>query len=159
MEDPRHLAAGARSRAFALLVSGVLIAAALSPVLRKPIDDGFPLSTYPMFAWARPTTLTMSYPLGVTAAGGRRYLSPVLIGSLEVLQAMTIVQRAAERGQAGLRALCEDIARRVAARSAYGDVVAIRIVQGSHDAVEFLVRDRIGPEAEQARCEVRRGGA
>ena len=145
------------SRAFALVASGALMAAVLSPLARAPADDGFPLSTYPMFAWPRPTALTMSYPLGVTAVGGRRYLSPALIGTGEVLQARAIVERAVARGGPELRALCEAIARRVAARPAYDGVVAIRLVTGTHDAVEFLVRDRIGMENERARCAVERG--
>lgn len=145
------------SRAFALLASGALIAAVLSPLARAPDDDGFPLSTYPMFARARPTVLTMSYPLGVTADGGRRYLSPELIGTGEVLQAGAIVERAAARGAAALLALCEVIARRVAASPAHGEVAAIRIVTGTHDAVELLARDQRGPEIARARCDVPRG--
>jgi hypothetical protein len=145
-----------RSRAFALLASGALIGATLSPLARAPADDGFPLSTYPMFARARPTLVTMSYPLGVTADGGRRYLSPALIGTGEVLQALAIVERAAGR-PAELPKLCEAIARRVAVRPAYADVVAIRVVTGWHEAVELLVRDRIGTEIERARCAVPRG--
>jgi hypothetical protein len=143
-------------RARALIASAALIAAALSPVLRRPGDDGFPLSTYPMFASRRPASLTMSYPLGVAADGDRRYLSPELIGSTEVLQAAAIVERAVGRGGAALRGLCEAIARRAAARPAYRDLAAIRIVTGTHDAVELLVRDRIGSERERARCDVPR---
>jgi hypothetical protein len=144
-------------RAFALIASIALIGAALSPVLRRPADDGFPLSTYPMFARPRPAQLTMSYPLGVTAAGGRRYLSPELIGSSEVLQAQAIVERAVGRRGATLQALCEAIARRVAASAAHRELVAIRLVTGTHDAVELLARDRIGTEVEHARCDVPRG--
>jgi hypothetical protein len=146
-----------RSRAFALIASLVLIGAALSPLLRSPDDDGFPLSTYPMFARPRPARLTMSYPLGVTADGGRRSLSPELIGSSEVLQARAIVDRAVAGRGAAVRGLCEAIARRVAGSAAHRDVAAIRLVTGTHDAVEFLVRDRIGAEVEHARCDVRRG--
>jgi hypothetical protein len=52
--------------------------------------------------------------------------------------------------------LCETIAARVATLDSYRDVVAIRIVSGTHDAVEFLVRDQIGKEIERARCLVKR---
>lgn len=145
-----------RSRAFALIASGVLVGAALSPLAREPADDGFPLSTYPMFAWPRPTLVTMSYPLGVTAGGGRRYLSPALIGTGEVLQALAIVERAVGRPDE-LPRLCDAIARRVAARRAYADVVAIRVVTGWHEAVELLARDRLGTEIERVRCDVPRG--
>ncbi len=80
------------SRALAIVTSLALVGAALSPLVRDPADDGFPLSTYPMFAWSRPTELTASYALGVTPGGGRRYLSPALVGSGEVLQARAIIE-------------------------------------------------------------------
>lgn len=137
-------------RSAAAVLSLALIGAAASPVLRAPRDDGFPLSTYPMFA----TTLTLDYPLGVTTTGGRRYLHPRLVGSSEILQAVAVIARARQAGE--LPALCARIARRVAAHDAYADVVAIRIVTGSHDAVAFLVGDRLGREVERARCEVAR---
>jgi hypothetical protein len=139
----------------AAIASIGLIGATLSPLARDPVDDGYPLSTYPMFASARPTKLTMSYPLGVTADGGRRWLSPALIGSVEVLQARAIVERAVGRREE-LAALCAQIAKRVAAHPGYRDVTAIRFVTGTHDAVDFLVRDRLGPERDRGRCEVPR---
>jgi hypothetical protein len=144
-----------RSRLWAGVVSIALIALTLSPVLRDPNDDGYPLSTYPMFAWRRPTTMTMSYPVGVTATG-RVYLTPRIVGSGEVLQARAIVERSVGKGGAELRALCDRIASRVAVLDDYRDVTQIRIVTGTHDAVEFLVRDKLGREIERARCEVRR---
>ena len=73
------------SRGFAIVASIALLALTLSPVVREPTDDGFPLSTYPMFATERPTELSMVYALGVTRSGERRYLRPFLIGSGEVL--------------------------------------------------------------------------
>ncbi len=144
--------AAARSGA---VISFVLIGATLSPLAREPADDGFPLSTYPMFAWRRPTKLTMSYPLGVTAQGPR-YLSPGIVGSFEVLQARAIVERAVAKGGKELAMLCERIATRVATTPRFADVTAIRIVTGNHEAVEFLVRDAAGIEYERARCEVKR---
>jgi hypothetical protein len=56
----------------AAVISIILVAAALEPVVRAPADDGFPLSTFPMFASARPSELTMLYAQGVTAAGEPR---------------------------------------------------------------------------------------
>ncbi|MBA3395904.1 MAG: hypothetical protein H0T89_24950 [Deltaproteobacteria bacterium] len=143
------------TRVAAAVVSVVLIGATLSPLARKPADDGYPLSTYPMFAWRRPTKLTMSYPLGVTARGPR-YLSPGIIGSFEVLQARAIVERAVAKGGKEVAMLCERIAARVATTPRFADVTAIRIVTGNHDAVDFLVRDAPGIEYERAACEVRR---
>lgn len=143
----------------ALIASVALIAAALSPLVREPADDGFPLSTYPMFSWQRPRQLTMSYPLGVAADGEQRFLSPALIGSSEVLQAAAIVKWAVRRRGPELQRLCEAIARRAAASPAHRDLAAIRIVTGTHDTVELLARDRLGDEVESARCDVPRTGA
>jgi hypothetical protein len=142
------------SRVAAAVVSVALIAATASPVLRKPWEDGFPLSPYAMFAFRRPTKLTMDYPLGITASGGRRYLAPWIVGSGEVLQALHVIARA--KAARTLPALCTTIASRVAVLDEYRDVVSIRIVSGTHDAVDFLVRDQLGSEQERTRCEVRR---
>ncbi len=136
------------------ILSIAMIVAVASPVARKPWDDGFPLSPYAMFAFKRPTLLTMDYALGVTRDGGRRYLAPWIVGSGEVLQALNIIKRAREKGS--LPGLCATIAARVAPLDDYADVVAIRIVSGTHDAVDFLVRDIVGKEVERARCEVAR---
>jgi len=142
------------NRVAAAIVSIAMLVATASPVLRKPWEDGFPLSPYAMFAFRRPTKLTMDYPLGVTASGERRYLSPWIVGSSEVLQALRVVVRAKESRT--LPELCATIAQRVATLDDYRDVGTIRIVTGTHDAVEFLVRDQVGVEQEKARCDVKR---
>jgi len=142
------------NRVAAAVVSIAMLVATASPVLREPWDDGFPLSPYAMFAFRRPTKLTMDYPLGITASGGRRYLAPWIIGSGEVLQALRVIARAKEART--LPALCATISGRIAPLGEYRDVVSIRIVTGTHDAVDFLVRDQLGVEQERARCEVRR---
>lgn len=142
------------NRVTAAAVSIAMIVATASPVLRKPWEDGFPLSPYAMFAFRRPTKLTMDYPLGITASGGRRYLTPWIVGSSEVLQALHVIARA--KAQRTLPALCTAIASRVATLDDYRDVVTIRIVTGTHEAVDFLVRDQLGTEQERARCMVPR---
>lgn len=143
-----------RARVVAALVSTALVAATLEPLLRAPTDDGFPLSTYPMFATKRPTVQTFNYALGVTRDGKRRTLSPKMIGSGEILQALTIISSAVGRGET--KQLCETIAARVATTDEFSDVVAIRIVTGTHDAVDYLARGVIGRESERVRCEVKR---
>lgn len=143
-----------RSRLAAALVTIVLIGAVLSPLHRDPNDDGFPLSTYPMFAHDKGRDLVLGYALGLTATGERRYLTPRIVGSGEVLQALRIVERAL-RDPRELGALCTRIAARVRDHEDYRDVVTISIVRGIHDVVDFLVRDRIGSEKERARCAVR----
>jgi hypothetical protein len=143
-----------RARVVAALVSTALVAAVLEPLVRAPSDDGFPLSTYPMFATKRPTVQTFHYALGVTRDGKRRTLSPRMIGTGEILQALTIIGRAIGRGEA--KPLCETIAARVAGEDEFADIVAIRIVTGTHDAVEYLSRGVVGREVERVRCEVKR---
>src|SRR5215204_4656942 len=105
------------NRAYAAVVSIVLIAATLWPLRLDPMkgdSDSFPLSTYPMFAWKRPTKLAMSYAIGETADGQRRYLTPRILGSGEVLQARAIVERMVRNGGTELTKFCERIARTVA---------------------------------------------
>jgi hypothetical protein len=143
-------------RLVAAAISLALLAATLWPVLGDPRDDGFPLSTYPMFASKRPTLQTYRYALGETAGGGRRTLSPALVGTAEVLQAIRVLDRAIANGRAEQTRLCEAIAARAAANDDFDDVVAIRLVSGTHDAVEYLARDQIGRETEIMRCAVKR---
>jgi hypothetical protein len=137
-------------------VRWLLLVVVALPLLRDPHHDAFPLSTYPMFGERRATALTMDYALGETASHGRRTLSPRLAGTGEVLQAYVLFERAAHGPRAGLQQLCTQIAARVAADPDYHDVVAIRIVTGHHDAIDYLVRGRIGVERDRMRCLVLR---
>ena len=134
----------------------VLLAAVAWPLLRDPRDDAFPLSTYPMFAEQRPTTLTMDYALGMTSSGERRTLSPALAGTGEALQAYALFARVVHGPPEGLQQLCTQIAARVARDDEYRDVTVVRIVTGRHDAVDYLVRHQVGPEVERLRCLVLR---
>lgn len=143
-------------RALAAVTSLALVGATLWPLVREPYDDGFPLSTYPMFAARRQTVQTYRYALGEMAGGGRRTLRPDLLGTGEVLQALRVVDRAFAGGRDGLARLCDQIAARVAADAELSDIAAIRLVSGTHDAVEYLARDRVGREVEHLRCAVRR---
>lgn len=144
------------SRRIAAIASLVLIGAALEPVVRAPDDDGFPLSTFPMFAMPRPAELTMSYAQGVTRDGGLRALSPEHLGTGEVMQAFALIQRAVDGGPGAGSALCAAIAARVAGDAEYRDVVAIRIVNGTHDAVGYLAHRAVGHEVTRASCELGR---
>ena len=144
------------NRVGAAVVSFALIAATLSPLVREPRDDGFPLSTYPMFAWKRPTKLTMSYAIGETTAGERRYLTPRVVGSGEVLQARAIVERAVSKGGKELTTFCAKVAANVAQAPQFADVTRIRVLSGTHDSLEFLMHDKLGVESERTKCEVKR---
>ena len=145
---------GFGTKTFAVVVSLVLVGTTLEPLLRKPYEDGFPLSTYAMFAFPHSTSLTMDYAIAVTRTGDRRPLPPPLIGSGEVLQALVVISHAKEAHL--LPELCTEIAGRVARVPAYDDVTEIRIVSGTHDAVDYLVRHVTGLETIHATCKVQR---
>src|SRR5687768_1286240 len=102
------------SRLAAAVLSIALVAIVLEPVLRSPRDDGFPLSTFPMFATPRPSRVAVSYARGVTGDGRRRDLTPRHLGTSEVMQAFVMLQRAVDAGPAARQALCQAIATRVA---------------------------------------------
>ena len=138
------------------MVSIGLVGATLEPVLRAPGDDGFPLSTFPMFASPRPAVVAMSYAQGVTRDGQVRVLSLDHVGTGEVMQAFSRIQRAVDAGAPARLALCTQIAARVAGDAAYRDVVEIRLVAGRHDAVAYFAHGRVGPEVTHVRCDVPR---
>ena len=145
------------STVVSIVVSIVLVGATLAPMLRSPDRDSFPLSTYPMFAARRPLVTAIDFAYGVTGTGERRTLSPRMLGTREVLQAAAMLDRATAGGPKALKPLCEQIAVRVASEPRFADVATIRIVEGTYDAVEYLVRDAPGVEHDRWRCRVVRG--
>ena len=140
-----------------MIVSVVLVGATLAPVLRDATHDSFPLSTYPMFAVRRPSTLTLDYAIGLTERGERRPIAPALVGTGEVLQAGAIVNDAVNAGPKALAPLCTQIAAAIARDRELDDITTVRIVTGTHDAIEFLIHDTLGREYERWRCRVVRG--
>lgn len=147
----------AMHRWVAALVSVGLVGTTLEPLVRAPDDDGFPLSTFPMFARPRPARVAMSSAQGVTRDGGVRALSPGHLGTGEVMQAFQRIQRAIAAGAPERLALCRAIAARVAGDAALRDVVAIQLVSGTYDAADTLAHGATGREVTQARCDVTRG--
>ncbi len=141
-----------QGRALGAVVSIVLIALTASPVLRDPNDDGFPLSTYPMFAWKRTTTVNMEYLVGFTATGERWHPPPRTIGTSEPMQAVRILQRAVADGRAGELALCKAAAKRIPRLR--NDIVVVAMMRGSHEAIAYLVYNKLGKETELVRCAV-----
>ncbi|HEY4060211.1 MAG TPA: hypothetical protein VGM39_26535 [Kofleriaceae bacterium] len=139
----------------AAIVSIAVVVIVAEPIIRKPYEDGFPLSPYPMFATKRPTKLTMDYPIGITAKNERVFLKPRIIGSGEVLQALQIVSKARSMGT--LPQLCETLAKRIAPLAKYKDVIQVEMVTGTADAVEYLVRHVPAKEVVRAQCVVQRG--
>jgi hypothetical protein len=138
----------------AIAVSVVVLAVVLSPLVRDPRHDGYPLSTYPMFATPRDTRMSISFAVGETADGAHRTLTPMMIGTPEVLQAAATIARAVGRGGGETAALCERIAAAVAGDGDFEDVAGIAIVTGEEDAIAYFTDGTRGPERVRARCRV-----
>lgn len=102
-----------RSRLWAYSLSIGVTLAMLSPAVRQV--DGFPLSTYPMFASAQEPTVKVHTVLGITVDGDAEVLNPRLIGGDRWASLASSALTEAARSRAKRRALCEAVARRVAA--------------------------------------------
>lgn len=136
-------------RPLRLLLVALAAVIVLSPLLRDPDSDTYPLSTYPMFATNRgedhriPTVVEL-LPSGTTAR-----LSPELIAGTDegVLTAVT-VSRAVRDGQAA--ALCAEVVDRLGpGRSAR--------VQTEHHDVVALVADGAPPLSIEIHAECSNG--
>lgn len=143
------------ARAYLLCVGVIL--AMLSPVLRRPPVDGFPLSTYPMFSSPRGPAVKIHTVLGITKGGEAEVLSPRLIGGDRWPSLASRVTYAASRSRAKRRALCETVAARVAAdpdrASRY---VELQFVTEVYDAQTYFVGRQTEPEPRKllASCSV-----
>lgn len=144
------------TRLWPTLVSVSLVAAVLSAVLRDPLDDGFPISTYPMFAVPRSTRIDLVYALGVARDDSLRPLPPEVVGTGEVLQAAVIFDDAMHGGSTQLGPLCTSIAASMANDPAFADLGSVRIVAGSHDAIALLAHGTRGIEHVRWSCPVAR---
>lgn len=124
----------------------MLVAVALVmvwPALRRPPVDGFPLSTYPMFASDRGATSTISTAVGITEDGAVVRLSPeVLAGSDQPMQAISTASAAIRDGWSDR--WCEQVAARVGD----ADVVTIEVRRETHDIVEFFTDDATALDLE-----------
>lgn len=136
-------------------VTAVVLGAVWWPA-RPGGRDGFPLSTYPMFGYARAPTSRVDTVLGVGDDGQRRPLSPELVGGVThpKLALRRVMEAVAERRT---DALCRDVAQRVAARPPARRPHALEVVTDTWDTLHALE-----PGAEprtrvvHARCEVPR---
>ena len=140
-----------------MVVLGGLAVIVAWPALRQPPRDGFPLSTYPMFASDRGTLSVVATAVGVTDGGTRVRLSPeALAGTDEPMLAVSTARRAVEAGHA--EPWCAEVAGRVAdgaRRDGRVPLVAVEVVVESHDAVAFFAGDGDPLDVDvRARCEV-----
>lgn len=131
-----------------------LVAATALPLARSPHDDGFPFSTYPMFATPRdkPSLLVAE---GIKEDGERVALPPRLVANGSVMQAMYTLHQAQSQGPDALRELCRVIAVRVRKSPPHAGVRRVQIVSSRFDPIAYFEH---GPQPEERavlqRCRV-----
>lgn len=130
---------------------------ALLPVFRRAEDDGFPFSTYPMFAQRRDRP-RLHVAEGVTDQRQTIPLPPELVANGPVMQALGTLQRAAARGSVALKPLCQRIASNVAASPKFANVRRVQLVAARFDPIRYFEVGRQPEEREVLqRCRVRGG--
>lgn len=130
-----------RHPATAWILGAVLIGATAWPIFRPLADDGFPISTYPMFAVGREDRV-----LGVVQAlwrGEGGALAPVRPGAIGVgseLQATQTISTALSRRHG--EALCREIAERVAQRpERYPRADEVQLAESAFDVIAYFAGD------------------
>lgn len=129
--------ATSKERAHAYGVWLLALGLVLSPLLRHPDEDSFPLSTFPMFSHDQPRRMTVMHAVAVDAAGVRTPLSPRLSADTsEPLQSMRTLELAVGAGQGA--ALCTEIATRVAACQELRGALTVEVETIAFDAVAYF---------------------
>lgn len=131
------------------LAPGLAALLVLSPLLRAPRSDTYPLSTYPMFTSDRGPVQEFATIVGVDDLGDVVRLSPTIIaGTDEVMLASVTVERAVARDQ--VDGLCEAVAAR-----SEPPLVEIVVRTETVDLVGHIVDDAPALSiVEHARCPV-----
>jgi len=132
----------AKLRLHAYATSAILLGATLYPAFRHARADGFPLSTYPMFASAKPERVAVMSALAL-GDGFEAPLAPSYIANSEAMQALATLRKSVAAGRRSARKLCEQIAQRVSERAEpeLASVRHVAIVTQQHDAVRYLSGD------------------
>jgi hypothetical protein len=144
---------------YAWLVSGVLLALVLSPLLGPADADSFPWSSYPMFAHGRADAISqVNHLVAFDAEGARRPVPPQLVANDEVLQADATLRRAIRGGRKTRVALCRKVAARVADEPDWADIVRLELLTEKFDALRYFSGDTapLEPPLLRARCTVPR---
>jgi hypothetical protein len=142
---PRSSLTGAGARG--VIVSVVLMGIALWPLVRRPLVDSFPHSTYPMFSQNLQPVSDVDLAIGIDTVGNLVTLNPDLIADTgEVIVAGSIVRQAVRSGDSATANLCESVARNVLDdRSEEGPaietVTSIEIRTHTYDAVKWFAGD------------------
>jgi hypothetical protein len=125
----------------------VLVGLVLWPLLRPAGADGYPLSSYPMFARGRESrVLGLDQALWKRGDGVLQPLPPAALGVHTELQAMSSIGTALGRKIGP--ALCQQIARRIAAdASRYPGATEVELCHSSFDILAYFT----GQSAPQRR--------
>lgn len=134
-----------------LVTCGVTVAM-LAPVVAD--RDGYPLSTYPMYARARGNVVTLATAQAVTESGGVLTLTPGLIGqSDDPLIVAGELREAIAGGRANER--CSGVAERLSRSARAPAAVAVEVVVERHDVVARATgAPSLIERTVHARCEV-----
>ena len=148
-------------RLHAYLLSAVMLGATAYPAFLDPTEDGFPLSTYPMFSKDRGAVVPIASASAV-GGGGRVAVAPRHVANAEVMQALQTIAKAVRHGKRASRKLCGEIAGRIA--EAEVDELAspthVEIATEKHASIAFLAGERT-PRGRRvhARCAIPGRGA
>lgn len=131
-------------RAWALVVSAVVVLLVALPGIRMLVEDeapdGFPLSTYPMFSRDPGRVVVLPTVVALAPDGAVGRLSPQTIaGTDQVIQASVTVRDAVRRGTAAAEQLCEEVAGRVSPPA------TIAVVEERHDAIRWSADSSVEP--------------
>lgn len=129
-----------RERWFAVLVGIAATAAVLVPGVRMLAEgpdtpDGFPLSTYPMFARDRGRIVEVPTVVAVRDGTVERLTPSTIAGTDQVIEASVVVADAVRAGPAATAALCEEVLGRVEGAE------EVRVVVERHDALRWAAGD------------------
>lgn len=144
------------ARLHAYLLSAVLLGATAYPVLLEPDDDGFPLSTYPMFSRDRGPVVPVTSAVAV--GGGRNVpIAPSYVANTETMQALQTIRKSVRRGKRASRRLCRAIAARIAEAddAELAEATHVELVTETLNSVAFLA-GKTTPDRRRvhARCSV-----
>ena len=141
-----------RLRLNVTVVSLVLVAAVVAPMLVSEGYDSFPLSTYPMFAGHRDRVAPIATVVAVKGDEVARLSSELIGGTEEPMLAAETVVHAIRDGHASV--LCAEIADRAAARGVRG---TLQVVTERYDTLRWFDGDRAPVDRTvHAQCEVPR---
>jgi hypothetical protein len=133
-------------------ILAILAAVVLWPAFQREPADGFPISSYPMFAKRSGTIVRLPTAVGLDASGDvHRLGSHVISGGDEIVLAAEQARLAVEEGTESSEAFCREVARRVRD----DDIVHVEVRTEVRDAVADVRADDDPIEVVvHARCAV-----